>query len=248
MLFGSKNDKIVKGYLKRAQKINKLEDQYKQLSDDELKNAFTELKNAVQANEKTLDDVLNDSFAITREASTRVLGMRHHDVQLVGGMVLHNNSIAEMKTGEGKTLVATLSVVLNAMVGKGVHIVTVNDYLASRDSEEMGKLYNFLGYSVGCLTDEIHDEVLKKEQYDCDITYGTNNEYGFDYLRDNMKTRAEEKVQREHHYAIVDEVDSILIDEARTPLIISGPVQRDTVHYVQANKIALQMEKGAKAD
>ncbi|CAA6812162.1 MAG: Protein export cytoplasm protein SecA ATPase RNA helicase (TC 3.A.5.1.1) [uncultured Sulfurovum sp.] len=248
ILFGSKNDRIVKGYLKRAQKINKLEDKYKQLTNDELKNAFTALKDAVQANEKTLDDVLDASFAITREASTRVLGMRHHDVQLVGGMVLHNNSIAEMKTGEGKTLVATLAVVLNAMMGKGVHIVTVNDYLASRDSQEMGQLYNFLGYSVGCLTDEIHDEMLKKAQYDSDITYGTNNEYGFDYLRDNMKTRAEEKVQREHYFAIVDEVDSILIDEARTPLIISGPVQRDTVHYVQANKIALQMEKGEKAE
>ncbi|CAA6811762.1 MAG: Protein export cytoplasm protein SecA ATPase RNA helicase (TC 3.A.5.1.1) [uncultured Sulfurovum sp.] len=248
MLFGSKNDKIVKGYLKRAGKINKLEDDYKKLSDDELKSAFTELKESVQAGTRTLDEVLNDSFAITREASTRVLGMRHHDVQLVGGMVLHENSIAEMKTGEGKTLVATLAVVLNAMLGKGVHIVTVNDYLASRDSQEMGLLYNFLGYSVGCLTDEINDEILKKAQYNCDITYGTNNEYGFDYLRDNMKTRAEEKVQREHYYAIVDEVDSILIDEARTPLIISGPVQRDTVHYVEANKIALQMEKGIKVE
>lgn len=248
MIFGSKNDRIVKSYLKRAQKINKLEDQYKQLSDDELKNAFNALKSAVQAGEKSLDDVLNDSFAITREASVRVLGMRHHDVQLVGGMVLHENSIAEMKTGEGKTLVATLPVVLNAMLGKGVHIVTVNDYLASRDSSEMGQLYNFLGYTVGCLTDEIYDEGMKKEQYNCDITYGTNNEYGFDYLRDNMKTRAEEKVQRGHHFAIIDEVDSILIDEARTPLIISGPVKRDKVHYAKANEIAQQMEKGEKAD
>jgi preprotein translocase subunit SecA len=248
MIFGSKNDRIVKGYLKRAQKINKLEDQYKKLSDDELKNAFNSLKSAVQAGEKTLDDVLNDSFAITREASVRVLGMRHHDVQLVGGMVLHENSIAEMKTGEGKTLVATLPVVLNAMLGHGVHIVTVNDYLASRDSNEMGQLYNFLGYTVGCLTDEIYDEAVKKEQYNCDITYGTNNEYGFDYLRDNMKTRAEEKVQRGHHYAIIDEVDSILIDEARTPLIISGPVQRDMVHYAKANEIAQKMIKGEKAE
>ncbi len=248
MIFGSKNDRIVKGYLKRAEKINKLEDDYKKLSDDELKNAFTELKESVQAETRTLDEVLDESFAITREASTRVLGMRHHDVQLVGGMVLHENSIAEMKTGEGKTLVATLAVVLNAMLGRGVHIVTVNDYLASRDSEEMGQLYNFLGYTVGCLTDEIYDEMTKKAQYDCDITYGTNNEYGFDYLRDNMKTRAEEKVQREHYYAIVDEVDSILIDEARTPLIISGPVQRDTVYYAQANKISLQMTKGQKPE
>ncbi len=248
MIFGSKNDRIVKGYLKRAQKINKLEKHYENLSDEELKTAFNRLKTAVQNQEKTLDDVLDDSFAITREASKRVLGMRHFDVQLVGGMVLHDNSIAEMKTGEGKTLVATLAVILNAMVGRGVHVVTVNDYLAKRDSQEMGKLYNFLGYTVGCLTDEIYDEVTKKAQYDCDITYGTNNEYGFDYLRDNMKTRAEEKVQRDHFYAIVDEVDSILIDEARTPLIISGPVQRDHTHYVKANEIALQMEKGEKPE
>ncbi len=174
--------------------------------------------------------------------------MRHFDVQLVGGMVLHDNSIAEMKTGEGKTLVATLAVALNAMMGKGVHVVTVNDYLAKRDSDEMGKLYNFLGYSVGCLTAEIYDEMTKKAQYHSDITYGTNNEYGFDYLRDNMKSREEEKVQREHFYAIVDEVDSILIDEARTPLIISGPVKRDVVHYAEADKIAKQMIRGEKKE
>jgi len=248
MIFGSKNDRIVKSYLKRALKINKLEEQYEKLSDKELKAEFNTLKASVQAQEKSLDDVLDDSFAITREASKRVLNMRHFDVQLVGGMVLHDNSIAEMKTGEGKTLVATLAVILNAMVGKGVHIVTVNDYLAKRDADEMGVLYNFLGYSVGCLTDEIYDEATKKAQYDCDITYGTNNEYGFDYLRDNMKTKAEEKVQREHFYAIIDEVDSILIDEARTPLIISGPVQRDELHYERANSIALKMEKGEKID
>jgi len=248
MIFGSKNDRIVKGYSKRAIKINKLEEHYSKLSDDELKTEFNTLKTSVQNNEKSLDDVLNDSFAITREASTRVLGMRHFDVQLVGGMVLHDNSIAEMKTGEGKTLVATLTVVLNAMMGRGIHIVTVNDYLAKRDSQEMGVLYNFLGYSVGCLTDDIHEEMTKKAQYDCDITYGTNNEYGFDYLRDNMKSRSEEKVQREHFYAIVDEVDSILIDEARTPLIISGPVQRDVNHYPKANEIALKMIKGEKKE
>ena len=248
MIFGSKNDRIVKGYLKRALIINKLEEQYEKLSDDELKAEFNKLKASVQAKEKSLDDVLNDSFAITREASKRVLNMRHFDVQLVGGMVLHENSIAEMKTGEGKTLVATLAVVLNAMMGKGVHIVTVNDYLAKRDADEMSLLYNFLGYSVGCLTDDIYDEATKKAQYDCDITYGTNNEYGFDYLRDNMKTKAEEKVQREHFYAIIDEVDSILIDEARTPLIISGPVQRDEYHYDKANEIALQMIKGEKKE
>jgi preprotein translocase subunit SecA len=153
-----------------------------------------------------------------------------------------------MKTGEGKTLVATLSVILNAMTGKGVHIVTVNDYLAKRDSEEMGVLYEFLGYSVGCITADIHDDMGRKAQYDADITYGTNNEYGFDYLRDNMKVRAEEKVQREHNYAIVDEVDSILIDEARTPLIISGPTQRDHNHYARADVIAKQMERGEKIE
>jgi len=248
MIFGSKNDRIVKGYLKRAKLINKLEDKYKKLSDEELKSEFNGLKASVEANEKSLDDVLEESFAITREVSTRTIGLRHHDVQLVGGMVLHENSIAEMKTGEGKTLVATLAVALNAMLGKGVHIVTVNDYLAIRDAEELAPLYNFLGYTVGCLTAQIQDDIGKKEQYNADVTYGTNNEYGFDYLRDNMKSRAEEKVQRGHNYAIIDEVDSILIDEARTPLIISGPIQRDVVHYTKANEVALQMIKGEKID
>ena len=248
MIFGSKNDRIVKGYLKRAQKITKLENKYEKLSDEELKSEFNQLKTSVQTNEKTLDDVLEDSFAITKEASKRTLGLRHHDVQLIGGMVLHENSIAEMKTGEGKTLVATLAVALNAMLGKGVHIVTVNDYLALRDSEELTPLYNFLGYSVGCLTAHVQDDMGKKEQYNADVTYGTNNEYGFDYLRDNMKSRAEEKVQRGHHYAIIDEVDSILIDEARTPLIISGPVQRDVNHYAKADEIAKQMIKGEKKE
>jgi preprotein translocase subunit SecA len=166
MIFGSKNDRIVKGYLKRAKQINKLEDKYEKLSDNELKDAFNILKTSVQNEQKSLDEVLNDSFAITREVSKRVLNMRPFDVQLVGGMVLHENSIAEMKTGEGKTLVATMPVVLNAMLGKGVHIVTVNDYLAQRDADDMGVLYNFLGYSVGCLTDEIYDEMTKKAQYD----------------------------------------------------------------------------------
>ncbi len=247
-IFGSRNSRIVKRYLKRAKEINKLEDKYEKLSDSELQKAFNSLKESVQKGEKSLDDVLNDSFAITREASKRVLGLRHFDVQLVGGMVLHENSIAEMKTGEGKTLVATLAVALNAMLGKGVHVVTVNDYLAKRDSRDMGKLYNFLGYSVGCLTADIYDEKVKKAQYDADITYGTNNEYGFDYLRDNMKTRAEDKVQRGHYYAIIDEVDSILIDEARTPLIISGPVQRDVNYYAKANEIAQKMVKGEKKE
>ncbi len=247
-VFGTKNDKIVKKLLRQAHKINALEEKYINMSDDELKNTFLILKKAVQDGEKTLDDVLHEVFAITRESSKRVLGMRHFDVQLVGGMVLHEGNIAEMKTGEGKTLVATLAVILNAMNGKGVHVVTVNDYLAKRDSHEMGKLYEFLGYSIGCVTADLHDEFVRKAQYAADITYGTNNEYGFDYLRDNMKVRAEEKVQREHHYAIVDEVDSILIDEARTPLIISGPAKRDQQHYATANAIALQMLRGEKIE
>jgi len=243
-IFGTANDRKVKQYIKKAKKINALEEKYEKLSDEELKSAFDELKKDVTQNGKSLDDVLNDSFAITREASKRVLGMRHYDVQLVGGMVLHEGNIAEMKTGEGKTLVATLAISLNAMLGRGVHLVTVNDYLAKRDATDMGKLYEFLGYSTGCITNEVYDDAQRKAQYSADITYGTNNEFGFDYLRDNMKTNQEEKVQRDHYYAIVDEVDSILIDEARTPLIISGPTQRDYNHYEKANEVALQLEKG----
>jgi preprotein translocase subunit SecA len=243
-VFGTANDRRVKAYLKRAEKINILEEKYEAMSDDELKGAFNELKESVRSEEKALDDVLYDSFAITREASKRVLGLRPYDVQLVGGMVLHEGNIAEMKTGEGKTLVATLAVSLNAMTGHGIHVVTVNDYLAQRDADDMGRLYSFLGYTTGCIVAGTDDEQERKAQYAADITYGTNNEYGFDYLRDNMKVRAEEKVQRDHFYAIVDEVDSILIDEARTPLIISGPAQRDENHYFTANNIALQLEKG----
>ncbi|MFT7823379.1 MAG: preprotein translocase subunit SecA [Sulfurimonas sp.] len=247
-VFGTRNDKIVKNYLKKVTQINKLETQYEALNDEELKASFTALRTSVQQGEKSLNDVLYDSFAITREASKRVLGLRHYDVQMVGGMVLHDGDIAEMKTGEGKTLVATLAVILNAMTGKGVHLITVNDYLAKRDSDEMGKLYHFLGFTTGCITSELYDEESRKAQYEADITYGTNNEYGFDYLRDNMKVRAEEKVQRAHHFAIVDEVDSILIDEARTPLIISGPTQRDQSHYNSANEIAQKLERGEKIE
>lgn len=247
-IFGTQNDKIVKSYLKKVNNINALEAQYEAMDDDTLKEAFNALRSEVQNGTKTLDDVLYDSFAITREVSKRTVELRHYDVQMVGGMVLHDGNIAEMKTGEGKTLVATLAVILNAMPGKGVHIVTVNDYLAGRDSEEMSPIYTFLGYTVGCLTADIQDDMGRKAQYDADITYGTNNEYGFDYLRDNMKVRAEEKAQREHNYAIIDEVDSILIDEARTPLIISGPAQRDHNHYARADGIALQMERGEKID
>jgi len=242
-IFGTSNDREVKRYQKKAQTINSLESKYQEMSDEELQNVFNGLKEQVENEEKTLNDVLLDSFAITREASKRVLKMRHHDVQLIGGMVLNDGRIAEMKTGEGKTLVATLPVVLNAMTGKGVHVVTVNDYLATRDALELQPLYNFLGLSVGIITAAIGDED-RKEQYNADITYGTNNEFGFDYLRDNMKYDLEEKVQREHNFVIVDEVDSILIDEARTPLIISGPTNHKSTDYVRSNQIALKLEKG----
>ena len=242
-IFGTKNDRELKRYQKRVKKINALESKYEKYSDQELQKAFNELKEQVRSGEKSMDEVLEDSFAITREASKRVLGMRHYDVQLIGGMVLHEGKIAEMKTGEGKTLVATLAVALNAMTGEGVHVVTVNDYLARRDATEMGKLYEFLGYSTGCITSDMQDDFERKKQYQCDITYGTNNEFGFDYLRDNMKYSLEEMVQRGHNYAIVDEVDSILIDEARTPLIISGPTNRKLDNYVKADQIAKQLEK-----
>ncbi len=243
-IFGTRNDRMVKKYFKRVKEVNALEEQYKAMSDEELQEAFGQLRDAVKAGEKSMDDVLAQSFAITREASVRVLDMRPFDVQILGAMVLHENMIAEMKTGEGKTLVATLPVALNAMEGKGVHVVTVNDYLAKRDAHDMGKLYAFLGYSVGCISGDIDNEAERKAQYDCDITYGTNNEYGFDYLRDNMKFSREQMVQREYNYAIVDEVDSILIDEARTPLIISGPVNRRLENYQRANDVAMQLEKG----
>jgi len=243
-IFGTSNDRELKKYNKRVEKINSLEDKYKQLSDEELKNSFNELKQSVQSGDKTLDDVLIDSFAITREAGVRTLGMRHFDVQLIGGMVLHEGRIAEMKTGEGKTLVATLAIVLNAMSGNGVHLVTVNDYLAKRDGTEMGALYEFLGFSVGIITDDMHDPKVKAGAYDADITYGTNNEFGFDYLRDNMSYSKDQMVQkRGHNFVIVDEVDSILIDEARTPLIISGPVNKTMDDYHIANNIATQLVK-----
>ncbi|MCD6190976.1 MAG: preprotein translocase subunit SecA [Sulfurimonas sp.] len=242
-IFGTSNDRELKKYSSRVNKINELESKYEALSDDELKASFLELKNSVLSEEKTLTDVLEDSFAITREASKRVLNMRHFDVQLIGGIVLHEGRIAEMKTGEGKTLVATLAIVLNAMAGKGVHLVTVNDYLATRDATEMGVLYNFLGFSVGSILEDNHDAEAKKAAYECDITYGTNNEFGFDYLRDNMSYSAEQMAQRSHNFVIVDEVDSILIDEARTPLIISGPTNRSMQDYSDANSIAMKLVK-----
>ncbi|EAL4372545.1 preprotein translocase subunit SecA [Campylobacter jejuni] len=243
-VFGTKNDREVKKYFKRVTQINALEGNYQNLSDDELKAEFAKFKEQILSGEKNENDVLNDVFAIVRETGKRTLNMRHFDVQLIGGMVLHDGKIAEMKTGEGKTLVATLPVVLNAMSGKGVHVVTVNDYLAKRDAEQMSAIYNFLGFSVGVVLSSQNSDIEHKQAYDCDITYGTNNEFGFDYLRDNMKFSKAEKVQREHNFVIVDEVDSILIDEARTPLIISGPTNRTLDGYIKANEVAKQMQKG----
>jgi preprotein translocase subunit SecA len=220
-IFGSANDRQLKPMRRRVQKINTLEPMMEALSDEALRGKTVEFRKRL-ADGATLDDILDEAFAVVREGAKRALGMRHFDVQLLGGMVLHSGAIAEMRTGEGKTLVATLPVYLNALLGKGVHVVTVNDYLASRDAEWMGKLYGFLGMSTGVIKQGIED-AERKAAYQADITYGTNNEYGFDYLRDNMKYSLDQMVQREHVFAIVDEVDSILIDEARTPLIISGP-------------------------
>ena len=242
-VFGTKNDREIKKYLKRVTQINAREAHFEAMSDEALQAAFAALKASVQSGEKTLDDVLVDSFAITREAGKRALGMRHFDVQLIGGMVLHEGRIAEMKTGEGKTLVATLPVILNAMSGKGVHVVTVNDYLAERDGTQMSALYGFLGYTTGIILEGGYNPADKRLQYGCDITYGTNNEYGFDYLRDNMTYSREHMVQRGHEFVIVDEVDSILIDEARTPLIISGPTNRALENYTRADAVAKALVK-----
>ena len=247
-IFGTKNDREVKKYIKRVAQINALEPTYEKMSDDELKIKFNELKAQVVEEKVTLDQILNDVFAIVRESSKRVLKMRHFDVQLIGGMVLNEGRIAEMKTGEGKTLVATLPVILNAMSGKGVHVVTVNDYLAKRDATQMGELYNFLGLSVDVILSGGYDDEVRQAAYNADITYGTNSEFGFDYLRDNMKFEAGQKVQRGHNFVIVDEVDSILIDEARTPLIISGPTNRTLDGYIRADQVAKQLTRGTPAD
>jgi preprotein translocase subunit SecA len=228
-LFGSSNDRRIRSYRPRVDAINALEKELEKLSDDALRARTAAFKKEV-ADGKSLEDILVPAFATCREAAKRTLGQRHFDVQLIGGMILHDGKIAEMKTGEGKTLVATLPVYLNALASRGVHVVTVNDYLAKRDSEWMGQIYNFLGLTVGVIVHGLDDEQRKKA-YDCDVTYGTNNELGFDYLRDNMKYRLEDMVQRGHIYAIVDEVDSILIDEARTPLIISGPLDDRSDFY-----------------
>ena len=237
-VFGTKHEREVKAMRPIIASINELAPQMEQLSDEELAAQTVRFREQL-AQGASLDDLLIPAFATVREAGRRFLNMRHFDVQLIGGMVLHRGKVAEMKTGEGKTLVATLPVYLNALEGKGVHVVTVNDYLAKRDSEWMGRIYKGLGLTVGVIVHDLDDEE-RQDSYNCDITYGTNNEFGFDYLRDNMKFRFADCVQREHHFAIVDEVDSILIDEARTPLIISGPSEESTDKYYKINRIIPQ--------
>ncbi|MFB0914983.1 MAG: preprotein translocase subunit SecA, partial [Burkholderiaceae bacterium] len=234
-LFGSRNDRLLRMYRKTVDAVNALEAEYETLSDDVLRGKTDVFKGQL-ASGQTLEELMPHVFATVREASKRVMKMRHFDVQLVGALALHNGKIAEMRTGEGKTLTSTLAVYLNALAGKGVHVVTVNDYLASRDAAWMGRLYNYLGMSVGVNLPTL-DRAGKQEAYRADITYGTNNEFGFDYLRDNMVYSVADRVARNLHYAIVDEVDSILIDEARTPLIISGQADDHTTVYLAINKI-----------
>ncbi|MFM5894265.1 MAG: DEAD/DEAH box helicase, partial [Novosphingobium sp.] len=238
-IFGSSNDRYVKSLDKIVKKIAAFEPELQALSDDQLR-AQTDKFRAELENGATLDDILPEAFATVREASVRVLGMRHFDVQMIGGIVLHRGEIAEMRTGEGKTLVATLAVYLNAIEGKGVHVVTVNDYLARRDADWMGQIYKFLGLTVGVIVPNL-PEAERREAYNSDITYSTNNELGFDFLRDNMKQERSQMVHRPFNFAIVDEVDSILIDEARTPLIISGPTDDKSELYVQVDRIVKQL-------
>ncbi|HSC87183.1 MAG TPA: DEAD/DEAH box helicase, partial [Polyangiaceae bacterium] len=240
-LFGTSNERAVKGLQPLVARINDLEKGIQALSDDELKAKTPAFKERLDRGEP-IDAVLAEAFAVCREASIRVLGMRHYDVQLLGGMVLHQGKIAEMRTGEGKTLVATLPTYLNALEGRGVHVVTVNDYLARRDAEQMGRLYNWLGLTTGVIVSQ-QQTAEKIRAYKADITYGQNNEFGFDYLRDNMKDSALEHVQRALHFAIVDEVDSILIDEARTPLIISGPADAASEKYRTLNEVVARLVK-----
>src|SRR6187431_1202759 len=239
---GTQNDRELKRLRPIVAEVNAFEPAIKALSDEQLRGKTAEFRQRV-ANGELLDDLLPEAFAVVREAGRRVLNMRHFDVQLIGGAVLHRGKIAEMKTGEGKTLVATLPAYLNALEGKGVHVVTVNDYLARRDSEWMGRLYRFLGMSVGVIQHDLND-ADRQRAYACDITYGTNNEFGFDYLRDNMKFELTSMVQRGHRFAIVDEVDSILIDEARTPLIISGPAEESTDLYYEVDRIIPRLKRG----
>src|SRR5881396_715352 len=242
-ILGSKNERDLKTMQPIVARMNELEPQMQRLSDIELAGITPKFRERLAGGE-TVDNLLPEAFAAVREAAKRTLRMRHYDVQLIGGIVLHQGKIAEMKTGEGKTLVATLPAYLNALEGKGVHIVTVNDYLAGRDSEWMGKVYRMLGLTVGCIQHPLTD-AERRVAYATDITYGTNNEFGFDYLRDNMKYDLADCVQRDFNYAIVDEVDSILIDEARTPLIISGPAEESTDLYYQIDRIIPQMKKAA---
>ena len=234
-VFGTSNDRALKNFKRQVAAINAFEPEFEKLSDEALRGKTAAFR-ARLAEGESLDDILEEAFATVREASKRALGMRHFDVQLIGGMVLHAGKIAEMKTGEGKTLVATLAVYLNALSGKGVHLVTVNDYLAQRDAEWMGRLYGFLGLTTGVIVHGLDDN-QRRAAYAADITYGTNNEFGFDYLRDNMKYRLEDMVQRPFNFAIMDEVDSILIDEARTPLIISGPSDEPTELYAKVDEV-----------
>ncbi len=242
-IIGTQNERELKRLTPIVAQVNEREAATKALSDDQLRAKTAEFRERFSKGE-TLEDLMPDAFAVVREAGRRTLNMRHFDVQLIGGAVLHQGKIAEMKTGEGKTLVATLPVYLNALNGKGVHVVTVNDYLARRDSEWMGRIYRFLGMTVGVIQHDLNDAERQKA-YGSDITYGTNNEFGFDYLRDNMKFDLSQYVQRGHHYAVVDEVDSILIDEARTPLIISGPSEESTELYYQVDQIIPRLKAGA---
>src|SRR5256885_7120377 len=260
-VFGSSNQRYLKGLQPTIERINELEATVKPLSDDELRARCAQFREQIaheltdvrdkeerkRREQEVLDEILPEVFALVREASVRATGMRHFDVQLIGGMALHTGKIAEMRTGEGKTLVATLPATLNALTGRGVHVVTVNDYLATRDAEWMGRIYKFLGLTVGAITNDL-DDWERKDAYGADITYGTNNEFGFDYLRDNMKFDLATCVQHGHYYAIVDEVDSILIDEARTPLIISGPSDEATDKYKNADAIIPHLKKGEDID
>jgi preprotein translocase subunit SecA len=243
-VFGTANDRELKRYVPRVAEIGALEPQLVKLTDAELQARTPEFRQRLE-NGESLDDLLPEAFATVREAAKRTLGQRHFDVQLIGGMALHEGNIAEMKTGEGKTLAATLPSYLNGLSGKGVHVVTVNDYLARRDSEWMGEVHRFLGLSVGAILHGL-DDFQRQEAYACDITYATNNELGFDYLRDNMKFSLDRCVQRPLNYAIVDEVDSILIDEARTPLIISGPSEENTQLYGVANRVIPRLKAGTR--
>ncbi|HVZ18374.1 MAG TPA: DEAD/DEAH box helicase, partial [Terriglobales bacterium] len=260
-VFGTKNEREVKRMMPTVGQIAALEPEMRQLTDAQLRARTDEFRHRIKertegiededekrkAENQVLEEILPEAFAVVREAGRRVLNMRHFDVQLIGGMVLHSGKIAEMKTGEGKTLVATLPVYLNALPGRGVHVVTVNDYLAKRDSEWMGKIYTFLGLTVGVIVHDLDDEE-RRAAYGADVTYGTNNEFGFDYLRDNMKFDLRDCVQRGHNFAIVDEVDSILIDEARTPLIISGASEESTDKYARVNKIISKLELGEEIE